>query len=241
MKQIGVITPVPSVIDVLIQHSMLRQAVSREKVHFHIVNLRDFAVGNYRQIDDTPFGGGHGMVMMAEPLFKAIDHLKKEMDFPVDGRIVYPSAQGVQWSHDLAEENSKVEKLIFICGHYKGIDERVIERDITHEYSIGDYIMSCGELPAMVMIDSLVRLIPGVLNSWESAESDSFPTGLLDAPYYTKPRQVEGLSVPDVLLSGHHVQIENWRQKEREIRTRERRPDLWKKHLKQREDSEKES
>ena len=220
---------------------MLRQAVSREKVHFHIVNLRDFTVGNYRQIDDTPFGGGHGMVMMAEPLFKAIDHLKKEMDFPDDGRIVYPSAQGVQWSHDLAEENSRVEKLIFICGHYKGIDERVIERDITHEYSIGDYIMSCGELPAMVMIDSLVRLIPGVLNSQESAESDSFPTGLLDAPYYTKPRKAEGLSVPDVLLSGHHVQIENWRQKEREIRTRERRPDLWKKYLKQREDSDRKS
>jgi len=160
LKQIGVITPVPSVIDTLIENSMLRQAVNREKVHFHVVNLRDFTEGNYRQVDDTPFGGGHGMVMMAEPLFKAIDHLKKEMDFPVNGRIVYPSAQGVQWSHDLAEEYSKIKKLIFICGHYKGIDERVITRDVTHEYTVGDYIMSCGEVPAMVMIDSLVRLIP---------------------------------------------------------------------------------
>ncbi|NQV36609.1 MAG: tRNA (guanosine(37)-N1)-methyltransferase TrmD [Candidatus Marinimicrobia bacterium] len=241
MKQIGVITPVPSVVDTLIENSMLRQAVNREKVHFHVVNLRDFTEGNYRQVDDTPFGGGHGMVMMAEPLFKAIDHLKKEMDFPVNGRIVYPSAQGVQWSHDLAEEYSKIKKLIFICGHYKGIDERVITRDVTHEYTVGDYIMSCGELPAMVMIDSLVRLIPGVLNSSESAESDSFPTGLLDAPYYTKPREVEEMTVPDVLLSGHHSKIDNWRQIERENRTRERRPDLWKKYLKQCEDSEKES
>ncbi len=241
MKQIGVITPVPSVIETLIQNSMLRQAVEKELVHFHIVNLRDFAEGNYRQIDDTPFGGGHGMVLMAEPLRKAIEFLKKEMDFNEEGQIVYPSAHGTQWNHDLAVSSSRVEKLIYICGHYKGIDERIIDGYVTHEYSVGDVIMSCGEIPAMMMIDSQVRLIPGVLNTWESAESDTFPTGLLDAPYYTKPRVVDGQSVPDVLLSGHHGDIEKWRIEQREKRTREKRPDLWKKYLEQREDSEKES
>lgn len=220
---------------------MLRQAVNNGIVQFHLVDLREFTDGAYRQIDDTPFGGGHGMILMAEPLFRALDHLIGVMEFGEDGRIVYPSAQGKQWSHDLAVENSRVEKLIFICGHYKGIDERVIKQYVTHEYSLGDYIVTAGELPALIMIDSMIRLVPGVLNSLESAESDSFPTGLLDAPYYTKPREIAGLEVPEVLISGHHKKIEEWRRDQRIRRTRERRPDLWEKYLNKQQDSEKES
>ena len=202
MKQIVIITPVPDTINSLIENSMLRQAVERKVVEFIIINLRDFAKGNYRQVDDEPFGGGDGMVMMAEPLFKAIDHSLDLIGSATDTRIVYPSPQGVQWTHELAIENSQVEKLIFICGHYKGIDERVIEKYITHEYSIGDFVVTAGELPAMMMVDSIVRLIPGVLNKYESAMSDTFASDLLDAPYYTRPREIDGMKVPDVLIEG---------------------------------------
>ncbi len=241
MTQIGVITPVPDVITTLVQNSILRKAVEKGLVEFQVFNLRDFATGNYRQVDDSPYGGGAGMVMMAEPLLKAISACKKEMAFKEDGRVINPSPQGPLWSQDLAQEFSQVEQLIFICGHYKGIDERVIDRCVTDEYSVGDYVISGGELPAMIMIDSMVRLMPGVLNTIDSAETDSFPTGLLDCPYYTKPRVVDGMEVPDVLLSGHHGEIEKWRQQQREERTRLRRPDLWEKFQKINKDSECES
>ena len=230
MKQIVIITPVPDTIDSLIANSMLRQAVERNVVEFKVVNLRDFTRGNYRQVDDEPFGGGDGMVMMAEPLFKAIDNSLEQLGSG-DVRIVYPSPQGVQWTHELAIENSQVDKLIFICGHYKGIDERVIEKYVTHEYSIGDFVVTAGELPAMMMIDSIVRLIPGVLNKYDSAMSDTFAADLLDAPYYTRPREFKGMKVPDVLIEGHHKKIDEWRNAQREKRTKAKRPDIWKKYL----------
>lgn len=230
MTQIAVITPVPELIESLIANSMLRQAVDRGIASFTIVNLRDFAKGNYRQVDDEPFGGGDGMVMMAEPFFKAIDH-SIELIGSTGTRIVYPSPQGSIWSHEKALENSKIEKLIFICGHYKGIDERIIEKYVTHKYSIGDFVVTAGELPAMIMIDSIVRLIPGVLNKYESAMTDTFAADLLDAPYYTRPREIDGMKVPDVLLEGHHKKINEWRKAERIKRTKENRPDIWKKYL----------
>jgi len=230
LTQIVVITPVPELIESLIANSMLRQAIDRGIASFTIVNLRDFAKGNYRQVDDEPFGGGDGMVMMAEPFFKAIDH-SIELIGSTGTRIVYPSPQGSIWSHDKALENSKIEKLIFICGHYKGIDERIIEKYVTHEYSIGDFVVTAGELPAMVMIDSIVRLIPGVLNKYESAMTDTFAADLLDAPYYTRPREIDGMKVPDVLLEGHHKKINEWRNAERIKRTKKNRPDIWKKYL----------
>lgn len=230
MKQIVIITPVPDTIDSLIANSMLRQAVERNVVEFKVVNLRDFTKGNYRQVDNEPFGGGDGMVMMAEPLFKAIDYSLEQWDSD-DVRVVYPSPQGVQWTHELAMENSQIDKLIFICGHYKGIDERVIEKYVTHEYSIGNFVVTAGELPAMMMIDSIVRLIPGVLNKYDSAMSDTFASDLLDAPYYTRPREIEGMKVPDVLIEGHHKKIDEWRNAQREKRTKAKRPDIWKKYL----------
>ncbi|MFQ6605281.1 MAG: tRNA (guanosine(37)-N1)-methyltransferase TrmD [Fidelibacterota bacterium] len=241
MTQIGVITPVPDVITTLVRNSILRKAVNKGLVELHVFNLRDFATGTYRQIDDTPYGGGAGMVLMAEPLFKAISACKSAMTFGKEGRVMYPSPQGPVWSQDMAQKFSQVEQLIFICGHYKGMDERVIEHCVTDEFSLGDYVISGGELAAMVMIDSMVRLLPGVLNRIDSAETDSFPTGLLDCPYYTKPRSLNGMDVPDVLLSGHHGDIEKWRQEQRETRTKNRRPDLWKRFQKIKKDSENES
>ena len=230
--QIAIVTPAPDLVEAVVQHSMLRQAVARERVDFHLVNLRDFGEGNYRQTDDTPFGGGAGMVMMAGPLFKAIEVAIENVGGTDGLRIVYPSPQGQTWSHELAIENSSVKKLIVICGHYKGIDERVIEKYVSHEYSIGDFVVTSGEIPGMILIDSIVRLIPGVLNKIDSAMSDTFSGDLLDAPHYTQPREIDGMAVPDVLISGHHKKIEEWRKARQEERTKERRPDIWKHYLK---------
>lgn len=217
---------------------MLRQAVEREIVKFTVINLRDFGKGNYRQVDDEPFGGGDGMIMMAEPLFKAIDY-SIDIVGSDNTRVVYPSPQGINWTHELAVENSQIEKLIFICGHYKGIDERVVEKYVTHEYSIGDFVVTAGELPAMMIIDSIVRLIPGVLNKYESAMTDTFAAELLDAPHYTRPREIKDMKVPDVLLEGHHKKIDEWRETERIKRTKDKRPDIWKKYLEKRDHTEK--
>lgn len=229
MIQIAVITPVPEVIDTLIQNSILRKAVEKNVVEFHLINLRDFGKGNYRQIDDSPFGGGSGMVLMAEPIFKAIEYAMELVGGPEDVRVIYPSPQGKTWDQRTAEETSQQKKFIVICGHYKGIDERVIEKFVTHEYSLGDFVMTGGEIPAMVMLDSAVRLIPGTLNTLDSALTDSFSQDLLDHPHYTQPREIDGLEVPKVLLGGHHANIEAWRQEKREERTKEKRPDLWEK------------
>ena len=235
MIQIAVITPVPDVIDTLIQNSMLRKAVEKRVVELHTVNIREFGIGNYRQIDDTPFGGGSGMVMMAEPLFKALDKATDLVGGTDNIRVVYPSPQGKTWDQKFAEDMSKQQKIIMICGHYKGIDERVIEKYVTDEYSIGDFVMTSGEIPAMVMLDSIIRLVPGTLNTLDSALSDTFTQSLLDHPHYTQPRMVEEMPVPEILLGGHHEKIESWRQDQRERRTKDKRPDLWRKYTKMKE------
>ena len=219
-------------IESVVQNSMLRQAIEREKVDFHIINLRDFGEGNYHQIDDKPYGGGPGMVLMAGPLFKAIEDAIEKVGGEDDLRVIFPSPQGIQWSDTVAEENSKITRLIVICGHYKGIDERVIEKYVTHEYSIGDFVVTSGEIPTMIIIDSIVRLVPGVMNNLESALSDSFAENLLDSPFYTQPREIEGLTVPKVLLSGNHKEIDLWRKDHRLKRTKKNRPDLMEKNKK---------
>lgn len=230
MKKIAIITPVPEMVHAIIEQSMLRKAASEKVVEYNVFDLREFGKGNYRQIDDTPFGGGSGMVMMAEPLMAAVKFAMEWMG-DNDVRIVCPSPQGKTWNHKSAETFSDHEKTIFICGHYKGIDQRVIEKYVTDEFSIGDFVVTSGEIPAMIMIDSMVRLIPGVLNSRESAETDTFYGDLLDNPYFTKPRKVDGMPVPEVLLNGHHKEIEDWRQSQREFITKEKRPDLWRRYL----------
>ena len=235
MKKVAVITPVPDVINILIENSMLRKSIDNQVAQIHVVNLREFGVGNYRQIDDAPFGGGSGMVMMAEPLINAIDNAMDLVGRSEEVKVLYPSPQGDLWDQRSAEGLSKWEKIIIICGHYKGIDERVIEKYVTDEYSIGDFIMTSGEIPAMIILDSALRLVPGTLNNIDSALSDTFTLGLLDHPHYTQPRIVDGKPVPDVLISGHHEKISSWRQDQREKRTKEKRFDLWKKYTKIRE------
>ena len=230
MKKIAIITPVPEMVHAIIEQSMLRKAASEKVVEYNVFDLREFGKGNYRQIDDTPFGGGSGMVMMAEPLMAAVEFAMEWMG-DNDVRIVCPSPQGKTWNHKSAETFSDHEKTIFICGHYKGIDQRVIEKYVTDEFSIGDFVVTSGEIPAMIMIDSMVRLIPGVLNSRESAETDTFYGDLMDNPHFTKPRKVDGMPVPEVLLNGHHKEIEDWRQSQREFITKEKRPDLWRRYL----------
>ena len=231
MKQIAIITTVPDVIHTIIDNSILRQAKDHDVVTFHVIDVREFGKGNYRQIDDTPFGGGSGMVMMAEPLLMAIDFAHKRIgDLENETHVLLPAPQGSIWNHDCALENTKDENLIVICGRYKGIDQRVIDKYVTHEYSLGDFVVSNGELTAMIIVDSIVRLIPGVLNSIQSALTDSFARDLLDHPHYTRPREIDGMSVPEVLLGGNHKNIQSWRQEKSEERTREKRPDLWKKY-----------
>jgi tRNA (guanine37-N1)-methyltransferase len=239
LKRFAIITPVPELVNTVIQETIIRKSVENEIAEINVVNLRNFTKGKYRQVDDEPYGGGDGMVMMAEPFFKAIDHtisLWNEID---DLRIVYPTPQGELWSQKTAREFSMEGNIIFLCGHYKGIDERVIEKYVTHEFSLGDYVISGGELSSMVMLDSIIRMVPGVLNSYESALSDSFMNGLLDAPYYTRPRVIDGVEVPEVLLNGNHKQIDFWREKKREERTAARRKDLWKKYNSLRSNGEK--
>lgn len=231
MKKIAIITPVPDMVKTIIEQSMLRRSYEENVVKYSVVDLREFGKGNYRQIDDTPYGGGRGMVMMAGPLMAAIESALEWMDEKENVRIIFPSPQGQTWNHKQAETFSEHDKLIFICGHYKGIDQRVIDKYVTDEFSIGDYVVSSGEIPAMIMVDSIVRLIPGVLNSRESAETDSFYGDLLDNPYFTKPREIEGLDVPEVLLNGNHQEIDDWRQSQRKRITKEKRPDLWRNQL----------
>jgi len=219
-------------INSIVEQSILHKAIDNDSVKFDVVDLREFGLGNYRQIDDTPYGGGGGMILMAEPLFAALDLVINNLKNNDNTRIIYPSPQGQLWSHKKAIENSNFDNLIFICGHYKDIDQRVIDKYVTNEYSIGDYVVTNGEIPAMIMVDSIVRLIPGVLNNYDSVKTDSFYSGLeLDAPYYTKPSEIDNLSVPNVLLSGNHEKINKWRMNERLQRTKNKRPDIWSKRI----------
>ncbi len=213
-----------------LSYTMARKAIELDIVDLQIFNLRDYSNGKYRQIDDTPFGGGPGMVMMAKPLFKALDDAIDKLDGIEGLNVLFPSPQGKIWNQKIAQNYTKVEKLVVICGHYKGIDQRVIDKYVTDEYSIGDFVMSCGEIPAMMMIDSIVRLQPGVLNDSESSKTDTFSSELLDTPFYTQPREIKGMQVPKVLLSGNHGLIKSWKENQRIEVTKLKRPDIWKKY-----------
>lgn len=232
MKKVFVITPTPEIITSVMQNSIVVKAKKNNIVDFEIINLRDYSDKKYKKVDDNPYGGGAGMVMMAEPLFKAIDDVLKKTNPNNNFKIIYPNPQGKTWNHSKALSfSSSNENLIFICGHYKGIDERVVEKYVTDEYSLGDYVISNGELSTLVIIDSIVRLMPGVLNDISSVQTDSFYNNLLDAPYYTNPRELDGMKVPDVLLSGDHKKIKSWKNKNRKARTMINRPDLWNRYI----------
>ena len=222
--EVYIITPFPDSIKTLIDNNIANQGLKKGHLSIDIVNLRDFTTDNYKKIDDEPYGGGSGMVMMCEPLFGAIEYcISKSEKKP---KIIFPSPKGKVLNHSLSSNLSTESSLIFICGHYKGIDERVIEKYVDFEISIGDFIISNGELSTMIIFDSIVRLVPGVLNDINSALTDSFVDDLLDAPYFTRPSEIDGLKVPDVLLSGDHKAIEKWRNDKKLELTKERRPDL---------------
>jgi tRNA (guanine37-N1)-methyltransferase len=222
--EVYIITPFPDSIKTLIDNNIANQGLKKGHLSIEIVNLRDFTTDNYKKIDDEPYGGGSGMVMMCEPLFGAIEYcISKSEKKP---KIIFPSPKGKVLNHSLSSNLSTESSLIFICGHYKGVDERVIEKYVDFEISIGDYIISNGELSTMIIFDSIVRLVPGVLNDINSALTDSFVDDLLDAPYFTRPSEIDGLKVPDVLLSGDHKAIEKWRNDKKFELTKERRPDL---------------
>ena len=227
--KIFIITQFPEAINTLIENNMANQGIKKNLLEVEIINLRDFAKDNYKKIDDEPYGGGSGMVMMCQPLFDAIDHcIDLSVDKPL---IIFPSPRGKKLNHDISSELSNEKSLIFICGHYKGIDERVIEKYVDLEISIGDFIISNGELSTMIIFDSIARLVPGVLNDINSAMTDSFVDDLLDAPYFTRPNEIDGLKVPEVLLSGNHEAIRKWRNDKKIEITKDRRPDLFKKKI----------
>jgi tRNA (guanine37-N1)-methyltransferase len=221
--RIDVITGHPRLVQGPLHESMLKRAQELDFVEVVVHDLRDYTTDRHRTIDDTPFGGGAGMVMKPEPIFACIESLQRERAYD---EVIYMSADGERLTQTLANGLSLKSHLIILCGHYKGIDERIRENLVTREISIGDYVLTGGELPALVLIDSIVRLIPGVLHDGESLLNDSFQDGMLDAPQYTRPAEFRGMRVPDVLTSGNHADIEQWRQDQRVQRTRERRQDL---------------
>lgn len=221
---IDIFTLFPEMIDGVFQSSILKKAQEKNKFSYNLVNFRDYTTNKHRKVDDYPYGGGAGMVLTPQPVFDAVDAIKQERQ--TKPRIVLLCPQGERYTQRKAEELSKEEHLIFICGHYEGYDERIRLGLATDEISIGDYVLTGGELGAMVIVDSIVRLLPDVLGNEESAVEDSFSTGLLEHPHYTRPATYRNMTVPDVLLSGDHAKIEKWRKTESLRRTLERRPDL---------------
>ncbi|NRD23378.1 tRNA (guanosine(37)-N1)-methyltransferase TrmD [Winogradskyella litoriviva] len=221
--RIDIITVLPELLKSPFEASILKRAIEAGLVEVHFHNLRDYATGNYKSVDDTQFGGGAGMVMSIAPIDKCISKLQSERHYD---EIIYMTPDGEQLNQSIANQTSLKENIIILCGHYKGVDQRVRDRFITREISIGDYVLSGGELGAAVLCDAVIRLIPGVLGNETSALTDSFQDNLLAPPIYTKPREYDGMKVPEVLFSGNFAKIEKWREEQAYKRTQERRPDL---------------
>lgn len=221
-----VLTLFPEMIMSGLSHSITGRAMNNGQISINAVDFREYATNKYKHVDDYPYGGGAGMVIQAEPIYLAYQDLVKDME--KKPRVIYVTPQGGVFRQSMAEELAQEEDVIFLCGHYEGVDERLLEEIVTDQVSIGDYVLTGGELPVMVMIDAISRLVPGVLNNDVSAEFESFNDNLLEYPQYTRPAEYHGKKVPDVLLSGHHANIEKWRREQSLKRTLERRPDLLK-------------
>ena len=222
---IDIITLHPGLLESPFGHSIVKRAIEKNLAEVNIVNLRNYGLGNYKQVDDAPFGGGAGMVMSIEPIANCIEELKKQRTYD---EIIYLTPDGDRFNQQTANSLSLCKNIILLCGHYKGVDERVRELYITKEISIGDYVLSGGELPAAILCDAVIRLLPGVLSDETSALSDSFQDNLLAPPVYTRPADYKGLKVPDVLLSGNPKLVEDWRHEKSVEKTKKRRPDLLK-------------
>lgn len=224
MMRIDVLSLFPSMFEGIFGESILKKAHEKEAVSYNVINFREYADNKHNQVDDYPYGGGAGMVLKPQPIFDAVDALKSEHQSKP--RVILMCPQGETYTQQKAEELAKEDHLVFICGHYEGYDERIREHVVTDEISIGDYVLTGGELGAMVVIDSVVRLLPGVLGNVDSPILDSFSSGLLEHPHYTRPSDFRGMKVPEELISGNHRLIDEWREKESLRRTFERRPDL---------------
>ena len=220
-----VLTLFPQMILDGLNTSITGRALSNGLLSVNAVNIRDYANNKHMKVDDYPYGGGAGLVMQAEPVCSAYDALAEKIG--KKPRVVYMTPQGYTFTQQMAQEFAKEEDLVILCGHYEGIDERALEKIVTDYVSIGDYVLTGGELPAMVVIDAVSRLVPGVLHNGESAETESFENGLLEYPQYTRPEEFQGMKVPEVLLSGHHANVETWRHEQSLIRTKKYRPDLY--------------
>ncbi len=225
-----VLTLFPEMIEQGFNTSITKRALERELLTLTTINIRDFSENKHMKVDDYPYGGGAGMVMQPGPVYGAYESAKKmiekESEDFTSPRVVYLTPQGKVFNQQMAEELANEENLIFLCGHYEGIDERVLEEIVTDEISIGDYVLTGGELPSLVIMDAISRLVPGVLNNDVSAETETFSDNLLEYPQYTRPDEFHGKKVPEVLLSGHHSNIEKWRRMQSIDRTMEKRPDL---------------
>jgi len=227
--RLDIITIFPKMFAPVLGESIIKRAQKKGKVRIFVHDLRDYSKDKHRKVDDRPFGGGSGMVMNPEPIFTAVEAIKKK-EKSKKVKVILLCPQGEKLNQKMARDLARYRHLILICGHYEGVDERVRQHLVDKEISIGDYILTGGELPAMVLIDSIVRLIPGVLGDKNSLNFESFECNLLEYPQYTRPADFRGWKVPDILLSGNHHQIELWRKKEALKRTRQRRPDLLNNH-----------
>ena len=223
MMSFYVLTLFPEMIDAALSHSIIGRAVNEGIINVEAVNIRDFSKDKHRHVDDYPYGGGAGMVMQPQPIYDAYKSIEEKAG---KARVIYMSPQGKRFNQKIAEELSKEESIILLCGHYEGVDERIIEEIVTDEISIGDFVLTGGELAAAAIIDAVSRLVPGVLNKEESHEIESFSDGLLEYPQYTRPPVFMGREVPEVLLSGHHANIDKWRREQSIIRTYQKRPDM---------------
>ncbi|MGE0088118.1 MAG: tRNA (guanosine(37)-N1)-methyltransferase TrmD [Bacteroidales bacterium] len=224
--RIDIITVLPELLESPLNHSIIKRAQQKKHVEIYIHNLRDYTTNKHKSVDDYPFGGEAGMVMMIEPIDKAISALKSERNYD---EIIYTSPDGEPYTQKTANKIATNENIIILCGHYKGIDQRVRDNLITKEISIGDYVLTGGELAAAIIVDSVVRLLPGVISDETSALTDSFQDNLLSAPVYTRPAEYKGWKVPDVLLSGNFKEIDNWKEQQAIERTKRLRPDLFEK------------
>ncbi|MCR5108420.1 MAG: tRNA (guanosine(37)-N1)-methyltransferase TrmD [Lachnospiraceae bacterium] len=254
-----IMTLFPEMVDAALNTSIIGRAVQKGLIGIDTVNIRDYAFNKHNKVDDYTYGGGAGMLMQAEPVYQTYKAISEKIQAALDkgnclnynesntlngqekdslnrkkARCIYLTPQGRVFNEELARELSKEEELILLCGHYEGIDERVLEEIVTDNISIGDYVLTGGELPAMILVDAISRLVPGVLNNEDSCEYESFYDGLLEYPQYSRPEIWHEKEVPEVLLSGHHENVEKWRREQSVIRTRERRPDMWERYKNER-------
>lgn len=226
MIRVDIISAVPQLLHSPLNHSIVKRARDKGAIEIAVHDLRDYSEDKHNKVDDYPYGGGAGMVMTPQPIFSCMDALKAERSYD---EVIFTAPDGRRFDQDAANRLSLKQNIVILCGHYKGVDQRVRDALVTQEYSIGDYVLSGGELPALVMVDAIARLLPGVLGDAESALSDSFQDHLLEGPVYTRPAEFRGMKVPDVLTSGDHKKVEEWRHEQSLKRTREVRPDLFEK------------